>query len=384
MKKQRVLLVSRSLQMGGVERNTVNLSNTLVSQGHEVHILCFKKRMDLKPDERVILHFHDFDKINRLTIVGCLYDLLTRLTVSAFIRKSGFVWRGLYIVIYFNIFLSLLERKYGQVDKIIVRGQGAFEYLWRFRDPRFYQIIVSPIAQSNSPFDKWYTKLLFSNKNVIANSSGVKASFLTKMKMHGLETKDVPVIPNPCPIKLIQTSANAEVDLPDYPYIIHVGRLTLQKNQMLLIEAYADSNIDEKLVIIGSGQEEKNLRNLTKRLNVVDKVVFLGQKENPYPWMKHAKLFVLTSKIEGFGLVNVESLACGTPVIAVDCPGGIRDILIEEQSNFITKPNVSDVAEAIKQALRNPPQIKPEWYNRFDADNVAKQFMLLGTYTHHE
>lgn len=363
--------------MGGIERNTVNLANAMLSQGHEVHILCFKKRLVIKPDDGVILHFHDFDKINRLTIIGYLYDLLTRLTLASFIRKSGFVWRGVYYGIYFKIFLYFIEKKYGKFDKIIARGQGSFEPLWLYRDKRFYQVIVSPIADSGNILDKWYKKLLFRNKNTIANSSGVRQTFLDKMSQYNIEIHAVPVIHNPCPIKAIQQKANEKVDLPGYPFIVHVGRLTYQKNQQLLIRAYAAANIEEKLVIIGSGQEENKLRELTRSLDISDKVIFLGQKENPYPWMKHARLFVLTSIIEGFGLVNVESLACGTPVIATDCPGGLHDIFVDELREYIVAADANVIAEKIRDALQHPITIKPEWYERFDAEKVAKQFLAL-------
>lgn len=375
--KQRVLLISRSLQMGGVEKNTVNLANTLVAQGHEVHILCFKKRYHLKPDRRVYVHFHDFDRINRRTIIGYVYDLLTRLTLSAVLRKSGFIWRGLYYIIYFRIFLHFLEKKYGTVDKMIARGQGAFEYLWALKDPRFYQVLVCPLQIKNNILDKWYTRLIYQGKNSVANSTGVKESYLSKLNTYGLKADDIPIIPNPCPIKEIQRLAEEKADLPNRPYIVHVGRLTLQKNQPLLLEAYAESKIDEPLVIVGSGQEEAKLRNLAAKLDITEKVLFVGQRENPYPWMKHAKLFVLTSLFEGFGLVNVESLACGTPVVAVDCPGGIRDILIEEQSELITEPNPKAIADKIRYALAHPPFIKAEWYQKFDAPNVAKMFLQL-------
>lgn len=363
--------------MGGAEKNTVNLANTLAAQGHEVHILCFKKRFDLKPNPSVIVHFHDFDKINRLTIIGYAYDLLTRLTLAVLLRKSGFVWRGLYFAIYFRIFIYYLEKKFGHIDKFIARGQGSYEYFWPIKDPRLYQIIVCPLLIKSNILDKWYTSLIYQNKNNVANSTGVKDSYLKKMAHYGLHTKKVPVIPNPCPINEILRLANEKATLPDHPYIVHVGRLTKQKNQTLLIKAYAEANIDELLVIIGSGQEETKLKNLVKKLRLENKVIFVGQKKNPYPWMKHSKLFVLTSNYEGFGLVNVESLACGTPVVAADCPGGIRDILIEEQSDLIAKQEAKDIADKIKQGLKHPPHIKTEWYMRFDADNVARMFLDL-------
>ena len=72
-----------------------------------------------------------------------------------------------------------------------------------------------------------------------------------------------------------------------------------------------------------------------------------GEQENPYPWMKHADLFVLSSIYEGFALVIVKSLSCGTPVVAADRQGGIKDILIEEQSKYISQQTPESLAKKL-------------------------------------
>lgn len=376
--KKRVLLVARNLKVGGIERNTVNLANTLVELGHEAHIVIFKKRCELMPDERVHLHVFDLDKLNRLTGIGFLYDLLTRWFLTTTIRGSGFVWRGLYGSWYFRLFLKRLERRFGRVDKIIMRGQGAFEHVWNFTDPRAYRVVVSPIKPSQGSWrERWYSRLLYGGKRMVANSSGVLESLKQRLARDGVEAESLSLISNPCPIKTIRKMAEEPAPVPDEPYIVHVARLAKQKNQPLLLRAYKEAGVSEKLYILGSGKEEKALKRLAEELGIAEKVVFAGQHVNPYPWMKHARTFVLSSRIEGFGLVLVESLASGTQVVSVDCPGGIRDILIEEQARLIAEPTVEGLAQKIREALEQPVTIKPEWYWRFDAEAVAKQFLEL-------
>jgi glycosyltransferase involved in cell wall biosynthesis len=378
MAKKRVLLVARSLQMGGIERNTINLANTLVEMGHEAHILIFKQRQDLTPDERVHVHVFDMDKFNRLTGIGLLYDWLTRWFLWTTLRGSGFVWRGLYGSWYFRLYLNRMEKKFGRFDKIIMRGQGAFEHVWRFSDPRAYQVVVSPLKKlDGSKLERWYTRLLFGGKQVVANSNGVMASVKQRLEHYGVEPRSLDLISNPCPIKRIQQMAEEEAPVPQEPYIVHVGRLTPQKNQALLLRAYKEAGVDERLLIVGGGQEEPALKRLARTLGIEEKVDFVGQKNNPYPWMKHAEMFVLSSNIEGFGLVLVESLASGTQVVSVDCPGGIRDILVEDQSRLIAELTVEGLAAKIREALEKPVTIKPEWYWRFDAEATARQFLEL-------
>ena len=175
--KQRVLLVTRSLMMGGVEKNTVNLANTLHAMGHEVHVLSLKRRHELLPGEGVHMHFVDFDKQNRLTGIGLIYDLLTRIFLAPFIPGSGFVWRGFYGGLFMGRFVSKLEQEYGPVDRIIVRGQGGYEHIWNYRPDNYYQVVVCPLpAVKGGWLEGWYTRLLYKGKKVVANSTGVMDS----------------------------------------------------------------------------------------------------------------------------------------------------------------------------------------------------------------
>lgn len=375
--KKRVVLVARSLQMGGIERNTVNLANTLVDMGHEVHIVVFKRRDVLLPRKEVHLHHFPVDRINRLTGIGLLYDLLTRWFLATTIPRSGFVWRGIYTSLLFKrVMLRRIEREYGPVDHIIARGHGAFELLWNLRDPRFMQVIVSPVSKKHVAWlDRWYTRLLFSGKHNICNSTGVLESFRILMDMHGVESSRERVIGNPIPVDKIREMANAPAPLPLQPYIVHVGRLVKQKNQELLIRAYHQSGVSEPLVIVGDGVELPKLQDLAASLDISDKVEFVGQQTNPYPWMGGAVVFVLSSRHEGFGLVMAESLACGTPVVATDCRGGVRDVLVEEQARWIVSQEVDTLGEAIREAVKRPIEIKESWVRRFDASQIAQKFL---------
>lgn len=376
---KRILLVARNLQMGGVEKNTVNLADTLVNQGHEVHILILKNRRSLAPDPRVAVHLFDIDKFNRLTVVGFIYDLITGLLLAPLLPRSNFVWRGWYGGFYFGLWLRWMERRVGTFDQIIVRGQGAFEYLWSFRDPRLFQVIVCPVEKERPRWiERFYTRLLYSGRNLVCNSWGTRNSVAEKLERCGITARSLHVIHNPVPIEAIKKAGAEEPgDLPLEPYIVHVARLTHQKNQELLLRGYAAAGIPERLVIVGSGQEESRLRQLAEELGIAAKVTFAGMRVNPYPWMRKARLFVLSSHYEGFGLVLVESMICGTPVVATESPGGIRDVLVEEQARYIAEPTVESLAIKIREALANPVAIKPGWYERFDANHVARQFLAI-------
>ncbi|HHC4763077.1 TPA: glycosyltransferase [Escherichia albertii] len=140
---------------------------------------------------------------------------------------------------------------------------------------------------------------------------------------------------NPVNINTIQKMANVPIDrrLHFSDYIINVGRLDIQKGQHYLISGF-DRLVKRyhqfnnlKLVIIGDGPLEASLRELIETLGIKDKVILLGFNDNPYKYLKRAKLFVLTSLYEGFPLVLLEAMACGTPVISTACETGPFELL---------------------------------------------------------
>lgn len=104
-------------------------------------------------------------------------------------------------------------------------------------------------------------------------------------------------------------------------YFIFVGRFHPVKNISFLLDTFKKTNY--KLLLIGDGALYEDYKEKYKNKNIK----FLGNKENPYPYIKHAKYTVLTSISEGFPNVLIESLYLGVPIISSDCRTGPREIL---------------------------------------------------------
>ena len=108
-----------------------------------------------------------------------------------------------------------------------------------------------------------------------------------------------------------------------------MGTLKEQKDHRTLIRAFArlSRDFNAKLTILGEGPLRAGLESLIAELGLQSRVSMPGFVVDPYPWLRSADLFVLSSQYEGFGNVIVEALECGVPVVSTDCPSGPAEIL---------------------------------------------------------
>ncbi|HHT9158384.1 MAG TPA: glycosyltransferase [Candidatus Brocadiaceae bacterium] len=206
---------------------------------------------------------------------------------------------------------------------------------------------INPKRLSSFIVIKLMISALYNRAKVIAVSKGVRNDLIKKF---GVKEEKVQVIYNPIGIEEIQKLSQENIYdnklENDIPVIVTSGRLTEQKGQWHLIRAFSEvrKRIPCRLVIMGTGELDGYLRELTRELNLEDDVVFWGWQKNPYKYLANANVFVLSSLWEGFGIVLVEAMVCKLPVISTDCQSGPREILAP-QSNGNNQINDIEYAE---------------------------------------
>lgn len=166
------------------------------------------------------------------------------------------------------------------------------------------------------------------------------------------------VIPNPVDVESVRTRARADPEIPGLlptqePLILAVGRLERQKNFPLLVRAFAKVREQKlaKLLILGEGPQRTSIESLIGSLRLDADVSLPGAVENPHPYMAGADMLALSSEEEGFGLVLVEAMSVGCPVVATRCPGGPAEILEEGRSGVLTRPDDPDELAAALVSL---------------------------------
>lgn len=186
--------------------------------------------------------------------------------------------------------------------------------------------------------------------NIIANSH-YSQNIIEKI----YNTKSVVIYPG------VDTQQYIPVPFKDKEnYILSVGRLTKFKNFNLLIKAF--SKLEDKtlsLYIVGNGEEKENLQKLATRLNVQQRVKLLSDinDQQIIDLFAKAKIFVLCSKNEPFGIVPVEAMACGTAVIA-DNSGGPIETIVSQKTGILVDCNENSLFEAFSELLNDKDKLE--------------------------
>ena len=216
---------------------------------------------------------------------------------------------------------------------------------------------------------------------VVANSIATART----MSLHGVASdSSIITIYNP----VLGSTTNAQIDSsglfdgfrPNRIFICAIGRLSEQKGFDCLLNALARvDNKDLHLVILGEGPLRVQLESQAKNLGISERVHLPGFVTNPVCILEKSALFVLPSRWEGFGNVIIEALSTGVPIVATDCPGAPRELLLDGKLGHLVPPDDPDaLAAAIAEALVSPRATKEERMNRaadFYAPVIATQYL---------
>lgn len=195
------------------------------------------------------------------------------------------------------------------------------------------------------------------------------------------ELPNVKLIPDPIPFKVNQVSALSS------KRVVSIGRYAYEKGNDLLLKAWSKvekSCKDWTLDIYGMGNQAP-YQELMQELKIDESRCHLhGSLANVREVYLNSSVFTLPSRFEGFGLVIIEAMACGVPVVSFDCENGPRNIITNNQDGILVNPfDVDEYAESLLRLMRDD-QLRTQMGNRayesskrYSIEDIAMQWKNL-------
>ena len=357
----KISILLPDLRGGGVERIRLVLAREFALEGHSVEFILMQARGELLAEAQaafsvVDLNCHRARNLPRILArylsqhrPDALLAAMWPLTVIAPLMKFA-GYRGNIVVSEHNT-LSVQYGRWGRLHRAALQASMAASY----------RLALARVGVSAGVCDD--------------------ISALSGLPRQMFEVIHNPVPPRPMPDARSLERLDALWAAPRGARIVTVGSMKAQKNHSLLLRAFAKmGRSDARLMFVGTGTGEADLRALAAELRVDDRVVFAGFHPDPTPFYKTADLFVLSSDYEGFGNVIVEALACGTPVVSTDCPSGPAEILENgKYGRLVPVRDALALADAMQESLAvlHDPAILKQRASDFAPAIAAKRYLEL-------
>lgn len=269
-----------------------------------------------------VINFYNFNYLNYLPKTGFIHSRFSYLVIifMSIIPLIKLIFKSKDDILIAHLITSLpifLVSLLGNKIKLILRisGDPKLNFLRLF----FWKFFGSKIFCITFP-----TKLLINKFEKLNLFDKKKIFFLPDAILN---------------INEIRKQLRFKID-EKFKFFLAVGRLTKQKNFELLLNEFSnflEVNRNYKLIILGKGEEKQKLLKLCKKKNISEFVVFKGQVNNVFSYMKNADLLILTSLWEDPGFVLVEAAYSNTFILSSDCPSGPAEILDNGKRGILFK-----------------------------------------------
>jgi glycosyltransferase involved in cell wall biosynthesis len=330
---KRVLFVGRFVGEGGAERHVVLSAEHLKQHGYECALFLVKR-------PRATSLFKEFPG-----------DVLMPS------RESGTMVK---IATYLRLWHAMKD-----ADVIFCNSELTPTYIcWlfsRFRRKAFaaeVQTTIGSALLSESKLHATVARFVYRHmKYIRCVSHGVAEDLWNNL---GVPKANTEVIYGPFDLDEIRQRGAEPIEPEDafifeYDTIVCAGRLVRQKRFDLAVEAMTEiaAVTDAHLVILGDGELHSVIEEQIEQSQLTTRVHMLGFRDNPYPYIAKASVFLLVSDYEGLARVLVEALTLGRPVVATDCPSGCREVLEGPYGILVPTGDVRAIRDACLRVLRD-------------------------------
>ncbi len=352
--KRKLLFVIPTLELGGAERVVASLVKELPRDVFDLHLALVKRTGVFLADLPDDVELHDLGADRVRFAFRPLLKLIRGLEPDVVLPNLG----------YLNIAILLLKSFLPKRTRVVLQehttvsaeiAERPNKALWRAAYRWCYPRADEIIACSHAIAD-----------DLVANFS--------------VRRERLRMIRNPIDTERIE-AALANPTSPftgPGPHVVGVGRLGYEKGYDRLVDAFAifaSERPSAQLWIVGEGAERSELERRIERFGLGERAHLMGYSSDPFPWMRHADVFVQSSRREGLPVAVLEAVACGARVVAFDCPGGTREIVDPLPGGLlIPDGDVAGLAAAIERMVGPGAPPRPTLPEEFLLETVISAY----------
>ncbi len=347
---KKILITQSNLTIGGIQRVLVNLLNMLDYDKYQVDLVLYEKKGDLLsliPSQVNVISIKEKYNLRLSKLKRLLIEFFGRAIYFKFLYKDLVNEKKYDIAIAFDGYVSFSDyyAAYANAGKKIIWIHSDYK-----NRSKFQPVFKLRLWSMHKKY-KLFNKIVAVSKNAMNNFASIYPQYKDKLTYlwnlvdqnridKGTEERQL--------IKFDKNTFN----------IIAIGSIRPVKgfDRLILVQEKLKRNgYNTKLYIVGDGPDRFRIEKLITELRISDRVILTGQMANPYNLLKQADLFVISSRYEGFGLVLLESLYLGIPIVVPKISGAyeIAKNIAPKGSAIITENSIEGLYNGIVKYMNN-------------------------------
>ena len=363
-KKIKLLFRHRSMEMGGVEKVMLSIVNNLNPEKFEITVCLNLNQGELRnefPPHIRKLYLAEGKEDFSKNIILQKIQLYQRKKKLEKLRKNPEIIDKQHLKEYFDIEIGMTYNDFESVLNSSNKNSKKIGWFHSEINVPGLKPLLPEILKQFPQFD-------------VMVYCSQKIKDLMHIHHPDLHFPREKVIINAISIEEIKVKAAEKIEpFSEKPSFVSVGRLHYRKGYHKLIEAHTKlirEGHEHQILIVGEGEHRQNLEKLIKENKVERTFILLGNKMNPYPYIKNADFFILPSESEAWPLVIAEALILQKPIIATDT-GDVSMMIAPEKTGILIPYKVEEMYYSMKRFLTDKPLISDLKSN---LQNIEDQF----------
>lgn len=343
-----LLILAKSLGGGGSEVALIELINALPDELYNITLVLLDSDNEyvyrLKKDVNIIqLTFNNIFAKSLVSMYSFPAKVLKKLSIN-------------YYIPYYDLIANNVTNIFEKTYDIAIDFYGYGSFVTAFLATKIHaKKKATWLHDEDLYWMKSVLKYLGKYDKIFGVSRAVVDAFC---KEYPLYRNKADVFYNVIDIEEIKRKSEQDEMIPfkNVFNIVTVGRLTEQKGYDIAIKTASIlkvKKINFAWYAIGGGRDEEKLKKMVAKYNLEDQFIFLGRKNNPYPYMKHCDLYVQPSRHEGYVITLVEARALCLPILSSNIPSA-REQIQDGINGYVTELSAKALAEKIEFLYNNP------------------------------